>query len=863
MAAPGSVGHSLLFMLSTRSIWLGLAWAGVGAGVVCAGGGGALGGAVPDATVAAGVRARLRHERAEWAYRQRAYPAGRIPAGALLRAWQASGTARVRPAALTGSLPAQRWVNIGPAPILSTPDDDDPDSVGRVTCLAVDPADSTHWLIGAAQGGVWETHDAGTTWAPRTDDQPSLAMGAITFAPSNPQIAYAGTGEMNGGDSYAGAGLLKSTDGGSTWQLLATATFAQISFSRLRVSPANPNVLLAATANDNNAFDGHSPLAPPPTGVCKSVDGGVTWTLTLGGKATDLEVDPGNFNHFYAGLGDPAGDPTNGVYQSLDGGQTWTALNGPWLAAAGGVGRVGLAVAPSNPNILYVSMQDSTSANGNLLGVWQTADAWDPQPIWSQLPYPGSPDGQWDYGQVILTDPSDPSTVYLGGIDLWQFDGANWTDLYPRKHFHVDQHALAWAGGRLVVGDDGGVFSTPDGGVTWRNHNTATLAITQFYAGSVHPRNPAFALGDSQDQGVQAWNGGRPWQELLGGDGTGSAISASHPDTDWAGSVQNLALARTTDGGVNFDVADTGISTNARPYLAPFAKCPAKDDEFIAGVDNLWRCDNFFSGAAPLWALNGPTDGSLLDGSEVSAVAFAPSDTQGRTYAFGTSFGQLFVTSTGGATWNDIAGPSPVMPPRFLTGLAFSPTNANLLFATFSGFDETTTNQPGHLFVTANALAPKPSWRNLSPPADVPHNGVTLDPSSPSTLYVATDLGVWTGSADGSNWSHMGPAMGLPNVAVYDVEIGPQGRIVAFTHGRGAFALVDAAPPALQIAPTTNQVLLAWPALTVNYLLQTTAHLSPPAAWATVTNAPAVVGKWNTVTLPPTAPTAFYRLMAQ
>jgi hypothetical protein len=176
---------------------------------------------------------------------------------------------------------------------------------GRVAAIAVDPRDQQHWLIGAAQGGIWETRDAGTTWTAKTDAAPSLAMGKIAFAPSDPNIIYAGTGEaVSGGFSYGGAGILKSVDSGATWQQLGAATFSGAAFSALRLDPNDPRVVVAATAT--TLFDplvrNQRPLTLQ-TGIFNSSDGGATWFNTLIGHASALEVDPGNFSRQFAGIG--------------------------------------------------------------------------------------------------------------------------------------------------------------------------------------------------------------------------------------------------------------------------------------------------------------------------------------------------------------------------------------------------------------------------------------------------------------------------------------------------------------------------------------------------------------------------------
>jgi hypothetical protein len=211
-------------------------------------------------------------------------------------------------------------------------------------------------------------------------------VGAVAFARSNPAIIYAGTGEANNsGDSYGGTGLLKSIDGGATWTLLAASTFTNTAFSALSVDPTNSDRVLAATMAGFAEGTAPPPLDSPPTGILTSPDGGTTWCLMLPGTASALIADPTGFARQYAGLGDIYGDANNGVYRSLDTGKTWMRIDGPWSAMAGGVGRVELAVAPSAPATLYVSIQDAldgVETDGGLLGLWRTDNAWDLIPVW-------------------------------------------------------------------------------------------------------------------------------------------------------------------------------------------------------------------------------------------------------------------------------------------------------------------------------------------------------------------------------------------------------------------------------------------------------------------------------------------------
>src|SRR5947207_8878280 len=314
-----------------------------------------------------------------WESQQRAYPLGQIPEGARARA-----LAQIQHSQSPGSHPVPltvgggKWINIGPAPIVNGQIAPTGPVSGRVTSIAVDPANPARWLIGTAQGGVWETLNSGVSWTPKTDDQASLAIGAIAFAPSNPTIIYVGTGEPNydAYDNYAGAGLLKSVDGGVSWQLLASSLFSAKSFSGIVVDPANSSVLVASITGGLAGRGSEHPPAQPGLGVFKSSNGGSTWAQKIAGFSTDLKADPNNFNHQIAAITPNAFTGDYSLYRSLDAGDNWTRITGPWSNLAG-VGRMQLALSPSNPNTAYVSAADFSDPQNNpnyyrLLGIWRT-----------------------------------------------------------------------------------------------------------------------------------------------------------------------------------------------------------------------------------------------------------------------------------------------------------------------------------------------------------------------------------------------------------------------------------------------------------------------------------------------------------
>lgn len=751
------------------------------------------------------------------------------------------------------------WYSIGPQPV-NTILGFNPQTLGynveadsgRVTSLAVDPSNPSHWLIGTAQGGVWENTNAGPSY-PRTDSQASLAVGAVAYAPGNPSVAYAGTGEANfRGDDYAGAGLLMSADGGTDWQMINT-NFAKTSFSHIAVNPASAANLVVTTVRggagigEEASGNGNVPGAPP-RGVFVSSDGGATFARALTGEATALAANPANFNQQYAGLGEIYGDPTNGVYRTTDQWQTFQLISGPWIitnisyvstnfpiatnvingtnvviytnlitgtnitTSAGG--RVALAESPSAPNVLYVGVAQTRSRYlAALSGIWMTTNAWDATPAWTLLPFPPVDEDfvstpRFWYMFDLLVDPDDPGTLYLAEFNVWRYAAGAWTSLadWSADEVHPDNHVMQWVpkgGGSysMLLGNDGGLYLS-DPGVTglWFSFNSG-LRITQFYKGAVDPTGAnVLALGGAQDNFTSLYTGGAAWTVVGPGDGGDCAIAAFDPLHAWAMSLDTetdddtfpneVSMLRTLDAGANSTFGANGITDGlafSKQFYVHFEKAPYDDNLLIAGTARLWRCNNYFSGTIPSWSPNSPT---MLDASNnpvpISAMAFAPSDTNGLIYAFGTEDGRLFVTPDGGIDWFNI-NPGSALPNRYVSGLAFSPANASVLYVTLSGFDESTPGQPGHLFMTPDAFSASPVWTNVSPPVDLPNNCVAIDPNNALALVVGTDIGVWESGDGGSSWTHDGPANGLPNVAVYDLRFNAASQLTAFTHGRGAY----------------------------------------------------------------------------
>ena len=547
----------------------------------------------------------------------------------------------------------------------------------------------------------------------------------------------------------------------------------------------------------------------------------------LTGEATDLLCDPNHFNRQYAALGEIFGAPTNGVYRTTNSWATSQLINGPWteMAAPTNIGRIAMAISPVTTGTMYVGVSYDADTGG-LVGIWRTDNAWDPNPTWTQLPDVDTGPFLW-YSFALSVDPTDYTVVYLAEITVWKYSSGAWTDL--GESIHPDNHVMAWAPQgfgfyRMLLGNDGGVwFSSQPVSSSWNDMNSSGLSISQMYKGSVHPHaNFPLALAGTQDNGSAANSGTLDWHQFLGGDGCDNAICVTNPDNYWAASWETFGFSiniyRTQDGGKSMDNESFGIDSTDAPFFVHFEKSPRLDDLPHRGHGaKLWRCANFFSGTYAIWDSNSPV---MLDitGTPVpiSAMAFAPTDTNSLIYAFGTEDGQLLITTNGGGAWRNLDALNAV-PERYITGLAFSPASPDVLYVTLSGFDEGTPGQPGHVFKTANARATTPSWTNVSPPVNLPENCLVIDPANANNIFLGADIGVWSSSDGGVSWTHLGPTVGMPNVAVFDLRMNSVSQVTAFTHGRGAFLY----------APINPIVVVAGPVFPIDIACLT----CPPINW--------------------------------
>lgn len=733
-------------------------------------------------------------ERSEWFYRQRAYPNKRVPAGARLNALRELDLMSGSESAL-GLAPASNpsWKLIGPKPI-KTPYTD-PVVSGRISALAVDPGNNSVVYAGAAQGGIWKTTTAGSSWSPLTDRQASLAIGSIALDPTNSNTIYVGTGEENfSGDSYYGAGILKSTNGGTTWIHLCGPFCGPVGqdgffgggarIGALAVSPANNQVILAAVALLSK------------DGIYRSADGGKTWTRVLSGNpGTGVLFDPINASTAYAALGNSFSGGTEGVFKSTDGGQTWSADNGSGANALplASAGRIVLVMDPSHTATLYAGIANVNTSS--LLGLFKSTDG---GTSWTQLA--STPDyctPQCWYDNTIAVDPANSNVIYAGGAFsttlVRSLDGGkSWTVIQAAANFgflHADMHALAFAsdGSKLYLGNDGGVYSTTQ--ITATNPVftalNSTLATAQFYPGlSIDPTNVAKAIGGTQDNGTELYSGALAWNDVVCGDGAATAIDPAVPSTMYA-ACENTDIEKSTTSGAfgSWHQAISGINTGDRvEFIPPLAIDHGQPANLYFGTYRLYQTTN---GAATWTAISGDLTGGPSFWGVVTGIAVAPSDSN--TVYVGTGDSHVWVTtnalSGSSATFTNRSSTS--LPPRVITDIAVDPVTSTTAYVTFSGF-KGFGDTKGHVFRTSDGGA---HWKDISSNLpNTPVNAIVINPSSPSQIFVGTDIGVFYTTSGGVSWATL--TAGLPRVAVLGLALHPASNTLrAATHGRSVWDL--------------------------------------------------------------------------
>ena len=623
------------------------------------------------------------------------------------------------------------WFPMGPADYQNgqTQSDSRVHASGRASIIAVNPRNANDVWLGTAGGGVWHSNNGGANWLPMSDNEASLAIGAIALDGCTADacaVIYAGTGE-NGirRDTYYGMGLLiGSTSGGEFpafgWRLAGADLFKFASITNVVLDPSTSGaskVIYVSVSSGVTASATESTVtAPPPPqgyGVYKSTDQGSSWThLTVSSsgtaRSTDLVMDPQSPTTLYAGF------YGKGIFKTTDGGANWCPLNAGIPLPAGCTAATGLPsptgttfdtvrLAISHPSsaapaVLYAILGNCPDpiGNGPIFGgycnspLYQTLDG---GATWTQV-NAAVPTGFSRYHQALTIDPNNSSTVYFGGLVINKSVDSGHTFREIGANVHPDHHDLVFPDpsnpSRIYDVNDGGFVFSADGGNSWNSGNT-DLQITAFQSLSTSPLT-ARIIGGSQDNGTEMWVGTRLWNHSDDGDSASTVLDRDDVMTMF--DVYVLVDPRkSTDGGSCCDWLGilNGLTTSEPvAFYPPLVEDGTLPHAVYFGTNRLYRSadkGNNWTAVSPVLGGTSPVYPDIGTSNVITAIATAPSNSN-RIYV-GYYDGQMFVTNGACATtacWTAIGGAAKGLPHGPVTRIGVDPNNANVAYATFSVF---------------------------------------------------------------------------------------------------------------------------------------------------------------------------------
>ncbi|WP_067138774.1 WD40/YVTN/BNR-like repeat-containing protein [Microtetraspora malaysiensis] len=680
---------------------------------------------------------------------------------------------------------------------------------GRVTDLVVDPAHTDTLYVAASGGGVWKSTDAGDTFEPAWPGDYTQTIGALALGSDG--TLWAGTGETNpsgGGLTYFGDGVYKSDDGGKNWKQWGLTGSAAI--GKIVVDPTDPQtVFVAASGNLSGSAS--------ERGIYRLTNRGKDWKLVLptpnnttGG--VDLAIDPTNPKRIFATLWDHQrnsgarlyGGVGTGLFRSDDGGDTWKRLenvtgrhvadaSGTGLTSDAGLGRIGVAVAPSDPNRVYVI---SGTTYGADKGFYVSDDGGDTFVPGGRAG--GSSGFEWWFGRLFV-DPKDKNHVFNADVNLRESKdgGATWaTSSGP----HADQHMVTWdpnVPNRVYLGNDGGVYRSDANGETRSWIHATYEPFNQSYHLAVAMDDPNRLASGLQDNGSnRTWtNTAGPsdvtqWNSYGGGDGHYVLIDPVDHNIYYECSQVGVCSRHEDANGTSRTIR-FGTRHSARITTdAPIVFDPNDSSILYFGGNVLDRSTDrgttFTQISPPGDYLTGPVPSEQDDkgsyGGLYSAItAIGPAKTDGNTIYVGTDTGRLWKTTDLGANWTEFTGTG--LPVRWVNSIIVDPANADHVYVAYSGYREG--DYAANVWETTNGGK---SWQNISGKLpNAPVEMLAYDQAA-EQLYAATDLGVFYDKNGKKNWKRVGD--GLPNAPVLDIKITGDGKtLYAATFGRSVWKI--------------------------------------------------------------------------
>ena len=696
----------------------------------------------------------------DWMSMQRAFPYGKINQEAYLNAVEQTRAMRKKKAVRSNP-----WVFAGP------------DNIGgRITDIESPPGHPEILYVGGATGGILKSTNGGSTWTNLFHDLPVITVGDIAIDPVHPDTIWCGTGEANSSSfSFLGTGIYRSTDAGDSWQQMGLTHSAYI--GRVIVDYSNTNRIFAAALG--NLF-----TTSDERGVYRSNDGGQTWDrvlyLTDSTSAVDLVQHPTNPQILYATMWERCRGlvyrrsfgQSSGIWKSTDGGTTWNELlNG--LPKGDQVGRIGIDISKTDPNILY-AFYDMDNYE---VGVYKSTNGGNSWTRTNDGPLQGmSSNFGWYFGQIRI-DPTNNNRVYVGMVSLYRTEdgGDTWTDITGWGSIHVDNHAFFFQpNNTLLEGNDGGLYSTTDHGDTWTKINN--LPLTQFYAIDIDYLHPERIYGGTQDNNsIRTYTGSTSdWEPLLGGDGMYCLVDYTNSDIIFC-EYQYGKLYRSDDGGFSMNYLATPMENDRVNWSAPLAMHPLDPSILYFGTYRVWKTTDHGNNWLDI-------SGDLTHGGDTYFYTLTTLDVSPVNPSLvlaGSGDGKVQISVDDGQSWQDV---SAGLPERWVTQVKADPFDAQTFYVTLSGFrwDEPLP----HVFKTTDLGQ---HWTDISGNLpEFPVNSIAVDPDVPGRLIVGTDAGLYGTADGGQTWMWMWDE--LPAVPICALKVHkPTRTIVAGTYGLSCY----------------------------------------------------------------------------
>jgi photosystem II stability/assembly factor-like uncharacterized protein len=696
------------------------------------------------------------------------------------------------------------WRGIGPA-----------HTSGRIADFAVNPGNPKQFFVGVASGHIWKTDNAGISWKPVFDNYGAYAIGCLAMDPTNANIIWAGTGENNHQRALGyGDGVYKSMDGGKSWTNMGLKESRQIGM--ILINPKNPDVVYVAAEGSAWGPGGDR-------GLYKTADGGKTWAKVLAiSENTGVNCavmdrrDPDVIiasseqrrRHVYTKI---SGGPETAIHKTTDGGKTWRKITSGLPSVD--MGGIGLAISPANPDVIYAIIE----AAGDAGGFFRSNDRGE---SWAKV---NSHYAQGQYYNEIYCDPKDVDTVYsVETVTQFTRDGGKTWMVLGNDRRHVDDHAL-WIDpsdtAHILIGGDGGIYETYDGGPTWRF--VSNLPVTQFYRVATDTTEPFYYVyGGTQDNSSMGGPSrntsvdGVPsdeWFFTVGGDGFVAQIDPKDPNIAYGESQYGYIIRYDRESQESFSIKpyprkdeptyrwfwDTPFfissHSNTRLYLAANKVFRSDDrgdswqvisDDLTAGIDR-----NSFPVMGKYW-------GSGAVGKDVSTslygliVSLDESPVKENLIYAGTDDGLIQVTEDAGKAWRKIDTFPGVPPHTYVSDVYPSRFDENVVFAAFNN----TLSDDFKPYLLKSADKGR-TWVSIA--ANLPANGgvhtMVQDPVNADLLFVGTEFGVFATVDGGKSWFPL--KNGMPTISIKELAIqGRENDLLAATFGRGIYILDDYTP---------------------------------------------------------------------